>query len=125
MSMWCFKANFSNQPSAVYAVRLEGTDVVSLEHKLNILLNFSHLGLCKLYYYTKNSEFLLIFTEKIEPINLKKLPEHFQAPISASMKKSVITQMISAVAYLDSKIEINCLPHEAVSRNPISYNLII
>lgn len=50
-----FEGKFLNQSAIVYAVRLEGTDVVSLEHKLNILLNFSHIGLCKLYYYTKNT----------------------------------------------------------------------
>lgn len=57
-----FEGMFLNQPANVYAVRLEGTDVITLEHKLNTLLNFSHISLCKLYYYTKNSEFLLIFT---------------------------------------------------------------
>lgn len=70
-----FEGMFLNQPANVYAVRLEGTDVVTLEHKLNTLLNFSHISLCKLYYYTKNAEFLLIFTEKIVPLNLKQLPE--------------------------------------------------
>ena len=50
-----YEGKFLNQSTFVYAVRQEGTDIISLEHKLNILLNFSHKGLAKLYYYTKNS----------------------------------------------------------------------
>lgn len=50
-----FEGKFLNQNAIVYAVRLEGTDIVTLEHKLNCMLKFSHPGLCKLYYYTKNT----------------------------------------------------------------------
>lgn len=64
-----FEGKFLNQSSIVYAIRTENADVVSIEHQLNILLNCSHQSLCKLYYYTKSSEFLLIFTEKFTPIS--------------------------------------------------------
>ena len=49
-----FEGRFLNQDADVFAVRLEGCDVVTLESKLNLLLNFSHKGLAKLYYYTRN-----------------------------------------------------------------------
>ncbi len=70
-----YEGKFLNQSTFVYAIRQEGTDIVSLEHKLNILLNFSHKGLAKLYYYTKNAEYLLVFTEKVPLLSDQKLPE--------------------------------------------------
>jgi len=40
---------------------MDGIDLIHVEHQLNDLLSCSHKGLVKLYYYTKNSQFLLIF----------------------------------------------------------------
>jgi hypothetical protein len=44
----------------------------------------------------------------------QKMPEFMEFEFSNNSKKAIITEMIEAVAYLDSKIEINCLPYEAV-----------
>lgn len=110
-----FEGRFLNQDAHVFAVRLEGSDVVSLESKLNLLLKFSHKGLAKLYYYTRNSEFLLIFTEKMTSLaaqaNLKTL---LDIDVSALKKKHLISQVTEAVAYLDSRIEVSHIPLEAV-----------
>lgn len=83
-----------NQATYVYAVRQEGTDIVSLEHKLNTLLNFSHKGLAKLYYYTKNSEYLLIFTEKTTLLSMQVLPDFLGFEIANAAKKAIITDIV-------------------------------
>jgi hypothetical protein len=62
---------------------------------------------------------LLIFTEKLVPLNLRTLPDDLQVPVPANEKKRVISHILSAAAYLDSKIEINCLPNEALDIQPI------
>lgn len=89
--------------------------MVSLEHKLNTLLNFSHKGISKLYYYTKNTEFLLIFTEKMDPLNTTDVSKALKNQMGFNMKKAVIKEILEAVSYLDNKIEINYLPFEALS----------
>lgn len=63
-----FEGKFLGQETLVYAVRLEGTDILSIEHELNKLINCSFKSICKLYYYTRNTDFLLIITEKVRPI---------------------------------------------------------
>lgn len=67
--------------------------------------------MAKLYYYTKNAEYLLIFTEKMPLLSDQKLPDFLDFDFSNNSKKEIITDIIEAVSYLDSKIEINCLPY--------------
>lgn len=52
---------------------LKGFDIVDIQHKLNILINFSHKHMSKLYYYTINDDSLLIFNESAQ--GYKKLTD--------------------------------------------------
>ena len=85
-----YEGRFLTQETYVYAVRLEHADVATLEHKLSKLLNCSHRRLAKLYYYTKTTEYMLIFTEKITPLSQKDLKENFSTKTSLIAKKNAI-----------------------------------
>jgi hypothetical protein len=54
---------------------------------------------------------LLIFTEKAPLLSMQQMPEYFNFEISNNLKKALISDIVSSVAYLDSKIEVNWLPN--------------
>lgn len=56
-----FEGRFLNQSVEVFMLPLKGFDLIDIQHKLNILINFSHKHMSKLYYYTVNDDSLLIF----------------------------------------------------------------
>ena len=58
-----FEGRFLNQLANVYALPINGNDTISIEHELNSLINCSHRNISKLYYYTQNEDYLLIFSE--------------------------------------------------------------
>ena len=64
-----FEGRFLNQAADVYALPTSGNDIIFIEHQLNLLINCSHKSVSKLFYYTRNDDYLLIFTESSLQVN--------------------------------------------------------
>ena len=98
-----FEGRFLNQKADVYALPINGNDIIFIEHQLNFLIKCSHRKVSKLYYYTKNDDYLLIFTEA--GIDVNSLPE-ISRPQKLEFKKKdekycqLIKNIIDSMVYL-------------------------
>lgn len=113
-----FNGRFLNQNSWVYALPTAHSDIIHIEHELNILLNSSHKLLSKLYYYTRNEQYLLIFAEASPSINTlaeltKQQEEEFYK--KSDSYQTIVKQIIELLAYLKSnKIYLESFVDESV-----------
>ena len=113
-----FEGRFLNQKADVYALPIQGNDVIFIEHQLNLLIKCSHKNVIKLYYYTKNDDYLLIFAEA--GINVNSLADVTPAQKAEFHKKDekysfLIKNIIDSMVYLiENKVEFNCFVPESI-----------